>query len=308
MNDNDLRQILENVEVKPSARCWEAIEGNLAAGAGATAAGKAAVGKSAAGFTSAATKTIIGSIIGVVAAGAITTAVWLMNKQNTQPSEKVVAATEQINERLAENTPEIISAPETDLQTNAQNAVYQQETAKSSTDGASSLPQNASITQTATIPQTVGNTSSAPQQSPAPTTVTPQKVTPTATHTPKPNAATSSPTTTSSHALSTSRTEDPVLANHNEIEYVQPVSIEIPNVFTPNGDGFNDIFVIKGIENCEKSRLLIKNRMGAVIFQTSNYQNNWNADNIPDGTYYYQFSYTFNGIMQTRNGTITIMR
>lgn len=308
MNDNDLRQILENVEVKPSARCWEAIEGNLAAGAGATAAGKAAVGKSAAGLTSTATKTIIGSIIGVVAAGAITTAVWLSNKQNTQPSEKVVATTEQVNERPTENTPEIISAPETDLQTNAQNAVYQQETAKSSTDGASSLPQNASITQTATIPQTVGNTSSAPQQSPTPTTVTPQKVTLTATHTPKPNAATSSPTTTSSPVPSASRTEDPVLANHNEIEYVQPVSIEIPNVFTPNGDGFNDIFVIKGIENCEKSRLLIKNRMGAVIFQTSNYQNNWNADNIPDGTYYYQFSYSFNGIMQTRNGTLTIMR
>lgn len=298
MNDNDLRQLLENVEVKPSARCWEAIEGNLAAGA--TAAGKAA-----AGLTSTATKTIIGSIIGVVAAGAITTAVLLANKQDTQPSEKVVAATEQVSERPADNTPEVIPATETNLQTNIQTTVNQHKTSQSFTDDASPLSQDAPIIQTAIHPQPSSIPSSAPQQSPTPSN--PQKVTSPTNNTPKPRAASSSQTH-SAPTASTSHIEDPVLANHDEIEYVQPVSIEIPNVFTPNGDGYNDIFVIKGIENCAKSRLLIKNRTGAVIFQTANYQNNWNADNIPDGTYYYQFSYTFNGIMQTRNGTITIMR
>lgn len=315
MNDNDLRQILENVEVEPSARCWEAIEGNLAAGAGASAAaGKAAVGKSAAGLTSAATKAIIASVIGVAVAGAITTAVLLSNKQETKTSDKVVVVTEQVSEQVTENNSETVTVGETVTAANPQVSDNQQEVLPSPTEKASSVPQTASTAPMTSVQQPANVSSSASQQSTsAPTTVTPQKVTSPATNTPRASAATSTPTITSTkpsttHTTPVSKTEDPVLANHNEIEYVQPVSIEIPNVFTPNGDGFNDVFVIKGIENCEKSRLLIKNRTGAVIFQTSDYQNNWNADNVSDGTYYYQFSYTVNGISQTRNGTLTIMR
>ncbi|PKQ62751.1 hypothetical protein BZG02_11115 [Labilibaculum filiforme] len=71
----------------------------------------------------------------------------------------------------------------------------------------------------------------------------------------------------------------------------------IPEGFSPNGDGINDFFVIKGIKDFPNSVLMIFNRWGAKIYSTKGYQNNWDgrADNsltvgseiIPEGTYYY---------------------
>ncbi len=73
--------------------------------------------------------------------------------------------------------------------------------------------------------------------------------------------------------------------------------ISIPQAFSPDGDGINDNFVIEGIELIPDNEITIFNRWGNVVFQTSNYQNNWdgtssNAMNIgggdlPTGTYYY---------------------
>ena len=94
----------------------------------------------------------------------------------------------------------------------------------------------------------------------------------------------------------------------DEFEFSAPIMIEIPNVMTPNGDGYNDFFIIKGIEHCEKSRILIKNRAGVVVFQGSDYRNNWDAAGLSDGTYYYQFYYTLHGIEEVRTGTLTILR
>ena len=42
---------------------------------------------------------------------------------------------------------------------------------------------------------------------------------------------------------------------------------EIPNVFTPNNDGQNDNFRIRGLDGLMGSRLLIYNRYGTVVFQ-----------------------------------------
>ena len=84
--------------------------------------------------------------------------------------------------------------------------------------------------------------------------------------------------------------------------------LEIPNVFTPNGDGFNDFFVIEGIENCELTKLIIRNRGGSVVFQSNAYHNNWDGGNLEAGTYYYQFYYKVHGIGETRTGTLTIVR
>lgn len=64
-------------------------------------------------------------------------------------------------------------------------------------------------------------------------------------------------------------------------------NIEVPNVFTPNGDGFNDSFVIKGLEKYPGSSLSILDRNGKVIYQSFDYKNNWSAENISQGTYFY---------------------
>jgi len=73
--------------------------------------------------------------------------------------------------------------------------------------------------------------------------------------------------------------------------------ILVYNEFTPNNDGFNDYFVVKGILNYS-SRVQIYNRNGNLVFETENYQNDWNGiatvsgvlnsgDDLPSGTYYY---------------------
>lgn len=74
-----------------------------------------------------------------------------------------------------------------------------------------------------------------------------------------------------------------------------------PNVITPNNDNFNDSFVILGNETT--SSLKIYNRYGVEIYQSENYQNNWNAENQPDGLYFYIFKST-----KEHKGWIKVLR
>ncbi len=64
----------------------------------------------------------------------------------------------------------------------------------------------------------------------------------------------------------------------------------IPNVITPNGDNVNEVFEIQGLK--PNTGLVILNRWGNVVFETTNYQNNWNATDVSgffltDGVYTY---------------------
>ena len=61
----------------------------------------------------------------------------------------------------------------------------------------------------------------------------------------------------------------------------------IPNAFSPNGDGMNDVFEIKYLGFFESPELRIFNRWGNQIFMSENYKSDWNGDDYPDGTYYY---------------------
>jgi|GEM_PF-1737660 len=63
--------------------------------------------------------------------------------------------------------------------------------------------------------------------------------------------------------------------------------ITIPNIITPNGDNFNDAFVIDGLYKYTGSKLIIFNRWGKKVFESSDYQNNWDGGNLADGVYYY---------------------
>ena len=65
--------------------------------------------------------------------------------------------------------------------------------------------------------------------------------------------------------------------------------VEIPNVFTPNGDGVNDFFVIENAQYYQNT-LNIYNRWGMPVFTTNNYRNTWRGTELPDGTYYYVFT------------------
>src|SRR5690606_14078660 len=90
---------------------------------------------------------------------------------------------------------------------------------------------------------------------------------------------------------------------------VEIVALEIPNAFTPNGDGLNDRFVIRGLEFYPENRLLIFNRWGNEIFSSTGYKNDWDGATLNAGTYYYIFELRLHsGHWQTFKGFVTIVR
>ncbi len=67
---------------------------------------------------------------------------------------------------------------------------------------------------------------------------------------------------------------------------------ELPNAFTPNGDGDNDLFHPRGLCFIERVEFQIFNRWGALVFETEDPSINWDGrstagDVLPSGTYYY---------------------
>lgn len=68
---------------------------------------------------------------------------------------------------------------------------------------------------------------------------------------------------------------------------VIPCDIYAPNIFTPNGDGKNDMFQINAITEYPGSTLVVYNRWGKIVYESKDYRNNWSAEELPEGIYYY---------------------
>ncbi|MBL3657405.1 gliding motility-associated C-terminal domain-containing protein, partial [Fulvivirga sediminis] len=62
----------------------------------------------------------------------------------------------------------------------------------------------------------------------------------------------------------------------------------VPNIFTPNGDALNPTFYVRNIPSDVEAELVITNRWGNIIYQTDNYRNDWEAEDTPDGVYFYK--------------------
>ncbi len=86
---------------------------------------------------------------------------------------------------------------------------------------------------------------------------------------------------------------------------------QIPNGFSPNGDGTNDNFVINCAPLYDHNRLTIFNRWGNEIFSKIGYNNEWDGNYkgspVPDGTYFYVFDPN-DGIQKAKTGFIEIKR
>ncbi|GAB2575504.1 T9SS type B sorting domain-containing protein [Spirosoma areae] len=84
--------------------------------------------------------------------------------------------------------------------------------------------------------------------------------------------------------------------------------IKVPNVFTPNGDGFNDYFAIKDMpaNSCEEQfkSINITNRWGQVVFTSTDPKFRWYGTDSPAGTYYYLLQTS----KRTFKGPLTLIR
>lgn len=81
------------------------------------------------------------------------------------------------------------------------------------------------------------------------------------------------------------------------------LQIKIPDVFTPNGDEFNPYFKIEYLP--KNSNLTIYNRWGKQVYQSNNYQNDWDGENHSSGVYYYILTLPTG---EVKKGTVTILR
>ena len=66
----------------------------------------------------------------------------------------------------------------------------------------------------------------------------------------------------------------------------------VPNGFSPNGDRVNDNFEINGLDEYNQVTLHVLNRWGNMVYESSDYKNNWNGKNmsgedLSDDTYYF---------------------
>jgi gliding motility-associated-like protein len=75
-----------------------------------------------------------------------------------------------------------------------------------------------------------------------------------------------------------------------------PTDFFIPEGFSPNADGVNDVFFIRGLDSYPTNSIVIFNRWGNAVFEESPYSNTWNGkstaglslgDDLPMGTYFY---------------------
>lgn len=110
--------------------------------------------------------------------------------------------------------------------------------------------------------------------------------------------------------LTGSNTPDPVVTPPDDMVYTLTVNSETgcgtasdavevrvykqikpPNAFSPNGDGINDTWVIRGLITYPESVVRVFNRDGHVIFQSVGGNRIWdgtqNGKPVPVGTYYY---------------------
>lgn len=89
-------------------------------------------------------------------------------------------------------------------------------------------------------------------------------------------------------------------------------NIFIPNIFTPNGDGKNDIIKVSG-EYIEKIEFLIFDRWGELVFSTTNTNEGWDGTfrgkDCPAGVYFYRFNVQCGlGREYNKSGDITLIR
>lgn len=73
---------------------------------------------------------------------------------------------------------------------------------------------------------------------------------------------------------------------------VKTIDLEIPTLITPNGDPYNEYFILRGIETLGITNLAIFDRRGVQVYKEDNYENDWNGLDmngmkLPDNTYFY---------------------
>jgi gliding motility-associated-like protein len=122
-----------------------------------------------------------------------------------------------------------------------------------------------------------------------------------------------SPVVTTTYTLNVTSPQGCIASDQVTITVV-PYCVKPMNAFTPNGDGFNEKWLLTDDDACiNRMRAQVFNRYGAKVFESNDYKNNWDGTRdgrpLPDGTYYYVITYDLiNGERLQLKGNVTILR
>ncbi|NUM50644.1 MAG: gliding motility-associated C-terminal domain-containing protein, partial [Flavobacteriales bacterium] len=89
--------------------------------------------------------------------------------------------------------------------------------------------------------------------------------------------------------------------------------VNLPNAFSPNGDGENDLFRVLGADSVAEMELRVFNRWGQQVFYTKQKEQGWDGtfkgQPAPTGVYAYTLVATLtNGEVITKKGNVTLKR
>jgi gliding motility-associated-like protein len=89
----------------------------------------------------------------------------------------------------------------------------------------------------------------------------------------------------------------------------------MPNVFTPDGDGLNELFIPIAMSGIDAARIVVYNRWGTEIFSSNSLSvsNGWDGKNegttASNGVYFWTVLFTtINGRSSEAKGTVTLRR
>lgn len=97
------------------------------------------------------------------------------------------------------------------------------------------------------------------------------------------------------------------------IKVLDITQLDVPNAFSPNGDGINDLFHIRVIGFFKTEGYKIFNRWGQLVFETKDVARDWdgrfNGNPLPIGTYYWVIEgIDVKGEKLRNTGSVTLLR
>lgn len=94
------------------------------------------------------------------------------------------------------------------------------------------------------------------------------------------------------------------------VSVLTDIVLFVPNLFSPNADGFNDTWLIPNLDLFPNTAVSIINREGQVVYENPSYDNMWDGtfkgNKLPEATYY--FLIKFSTSTQVLKGAVTILR